>query len=135
MKNDSGVKMSTDLRKVLKKNPKAELVWKSLTPIARRDYITWINGAKKPETRERRIEKASSILAKGKRRPCCYAIVGSDIYRALSDFPKAKSTWKSLTPTERRDFVSWVDEVRDAETRRIRIDKICVMLAKGKRHF
>ena len=47
----------------------AKAQWKDLTPIACRDFISWIDSAKQPETRKRRIEKACAMLATGKRCP------------------------------------------------------------------
>ena len=123
----------TDLRRALAAAPKVETVWRGLTPIARRDFIGWIESAKQPETRKRRIKVTGSKLAAGKRRPCCYAIVPMNVYKALNDHPKAKATWSELTPTERRDFISWIDEVTQPE-RGLRIEKTCMMLAAGKRH-
>lgn len=52
--------------------PAAKDVWNSLTPVARRDWIHWMNSAKKEETRLKRMESACDMLAKGKRRPCCF---------------------------------------------------------------
>ena len=48
----------TDLRKALTAAPLAKAQWRDLTPIARRDFISWLDSAKQPETRRRRIEKA-----------------------------------------------------------------------------
>src|SRR5687767_12617260 len=95
-------KVPADLRKSLAAAPKAKAQWGDLTPIARRDFISWIDSAKQPETRRRRIEKACSMLAAGKRRPCCYSIVSFNLYTALSATPKAKAQWSTLTSTERR---------------------------------
>jgi hypothetical protein len=62
-----------DLRKALAAAaPKARKLWSDITPIARRDWIHWITCAKQPETRARRIKNACSMLAAGKRRPCCF---------------------------------------------------------------
>ena len=62
-----------DLRKALAAaHPKARAVWSDITPIARRDWIQWITSGKRAETRALRIEKACDMLAKGKRRPCCF---------------------------------------------------------------
>jgi uncharacterized protein YdeI (YjbR/CyaY-like superfamily) len=47
----------------------AKAQWSDLTPNERRDFITWMDSAKEPEARGRRIEKACSMLAAGKRRP------------------------------------------------------------------
>lgn len=123
-----------DLRKALAADTSAGAAWKGLTPIARRDFISWIESAKKPETRTRRIEKASGMLLSGKRRPCCYAIVPMNLYKALADVPNARAQWKILTPLERRDFVSWIGSAKDTEMHRTRIEKMCVMLSVGKRH-
>lgn len=62
-----------DLRKALFAAPvKAREAWKDITPAARRDFIHWITSPKKPETRVKRIATACDMLAKGKRRPCCF---------------------------------------------------------------
>ncbi len=131
--SESEAKMPADLRKILAASSKTKAQWSDLTPIARRDFISWIESAKLPETRTRRIESVPSRLASGKRRPCCYALVPMNLYTTLSAHPKAKAVWKDLTPTERRDFVSWIDSATESETRTGRIEKVCTMLAKGKR--
>jgi uncharacterized protein YdeI (YjbR/CyaY-like superfamily) len=126
-------RVPTDLRKALAATPKAKAQWKDLTPIARTDFISWIDSAKHQETRRRRIEKACSMLSAGKRRPCCYSIVSFNLYTALAATPKAKAQWSDLTPIERRDFISWMDSAKQPEANRRRIEKACVMLAAGKR--
>ena len=127
-------KVPMDLRNALASAPKVMTVWKSLTPIARRDFISWIEGAKRAETRTRRIKVACSKLMAGKRRPCCYAIVPMNLYKALSANPKSKAKWRDLTPTERRDFIGWIDSASQPETRTGRIEKVCAILASGKQH-
>lgn len=52
--------------------PKARDVWAATTPLARRDWVQWIESARKPETRLKRIASACDMLAQGKRRPCCF---------------------------------------------------------------
>jgi hypothetical protein len=47
-------------------------LWKSITPMARWEWVRWINATKNPQTRERRIEVGVSKLRSGKRRPCCF---------------------------------------------------------------
>jgi uncharacterized protein YdeI (YjbR/CyaY-like superfamily) len=111
----------------------AKAKWRDLTPIARRDFITWIDSAKQPETRKRRIERACSMLAAGKRRPCCFSIVSLDLHLALKATPMAKAQWSDLTSIERRDFISWMDSAKEPEAHRRRIEKACTMLAAGKR--
>lgn len=125
-------KVPTELGKVLKANPKADSLWKSLTPIARRDFVSWIDEAKQPQTRLSRIERTPSMLLAGKRRPCCYALVPMNLYKALGKMPKAKATWSHLTPDARRDFISWVNAAHDKDTHAKRIVQVCDMLAAGK---
>ena len=125
--------MPTDLRKALAADPEAKAQWGDLTPIARRDFITWLCSTKVPETRRRRIEKACSMLAAGKRRICCFSIVSLDLHKALKATPKAKAQWSELTPIQRRDFIGWMDEAKEPEAHRRRIEKACEMLAAGKR--
>jgi uncharacterized protein YdeI (YjbR/CyaY-like superfamily) len=122
-----------DLRKALAAAPAAEAAWRDLTPIARRDFISWIDSAKQAETRRRRIERACENLAAGKRRPCCYAVVPMDLYKALGAAPKAKARWSDLTPTERRDLTDWIESAKVRETRKGRVEEACAMLAAGKR--
>lgn len=61
-----------DLMKALRGAPKALEAWTGITAAARRDYVQWITSGKRAETRTIRIEKACDMLAKGKRRPCCF---------------------------------------------------------------
>jgi uncharacterized protein YdeI (YjbR/CyaY-like superfamily) len=130
---ESEPRVPTDLRKALAAAPMAKARWNDLTPIARRDFISWIDEAKQPETRRRRIERACAMLAAGKRRPCCFAILPLDLHKALAATPKAKAKWSDLTPTARRDLISWIDSAKQRDTRRRRIEEACVMLAAGKR--
>ena len=123
-----------DLRKVLVVSAKAKVQWADLTPIARRDFVSWIESAKQAETRKRRVDSIPSRLASGKRRPCCYAVIPMNLYKALSALPNAKSQWGQLTPDEKRNFATWIDSAKGSDMRKQKIEKVCVMLLKGKRH-
>jgi hypothetical protein len=79
--------LPADFEKALTANPDARPVWTDITPIARRDWIQWIVSAKRPETRQRRIANACSMLASGKRRVCCFDRSG--IYSQSISAPKA----------------------------------------------
>lgn len=46
-------------------------LWLDLPLLGRLDWIRWIDGAKQPATRARRIQRTIEQLAEGKRRPCC----------------------------------------------------------------
>jgi uncharacterized protein YdeI (YjbR/CyaY-like superfamily) len=48
-------------------------LWESLTPIARNEFICWIEDAKQDKTRAKRIQRAVEELLEGKKRPCCWA--------------------------------------------------------------
>lgn len=58
--------------------------WEDLTPIARQDFVSWIDPVKQTETPKRRVESVPSRLASGKRRPCWYAIVPTNLCHMLS---------------------------------------------------
>jgi len=63
-----------DLRQALTTStPAARTAWEDITPLARNEWICWIESAKKPETRSHRIERARDELREGMRRPCCWA--------------------------------------------------------------
>ena len=65
-------KIPADLKKALISNSKALATWEDITPLARNEWICWVESAKKTETRNHRIEWGCSNLEEGKRRPCCW---------------------------------------------------------------
>ena len=132
-KEEPEARVPADLRKVFAVAPKAKAQWNDLTPLARRDFIMWIDSARQAETRKRRIESIPSRLASGKRRPCCFAIVPLNLHQALAATPKAKSEWSKLTAVERREFAGWVDAARGSDMRKKRVEEVCRMLSAGKR--
>lgn len=71
----SGVahKLPADLRNSLTSAPLALKAWEDITPLARNEWICWVENAKQLETRSRRIKRTSEELIAGKRRPCCWA--------------------------------------------------------------
>ena len=66
-------KVPADLRKAITLSPAVRAAWKDITPLARNEWICWIESAKKVETRSHRIERTRTELLEGKRRPCCWA--------------------------------------------------------------
>lgn len=60
-----------ELRSALAASQDATTLWKDLTDLGQRDYVRWIEGAKTPQTRARRVTRTVEQLAEGKRRPCC----------------------------------------------------------------
>lgn len=65
-------RVPSDLADALAVATAARVQWSKLTPVARRDFIQWLETAKKAETRTRRIATACDMLAAGKRRICCF---------------------------------------------------------------
>jgi hypothetical protein len=61
-----------DLRKTLVANSTALDAWKDITPLARNEFICWVEDAKQETTRERRIRRTKEELEEGQRRPCCW---------------------------------------------------------------
>ncbi|MDJ0277388.1 YdeI/OmpD-associated family protein [Sphingomonas sp. 2R-10] len=47
-------------------------LWEALTPLARNEFLCWIEDAKQPATRQRRIGRTIDELVEGKKRPCCW---------------------------------------------------------------
>ena len=64
--------MPVDLEKALSTHPEALTKWNDITPLARNEWICWVESAKLIDTRERRIERTYTELVEGKRRPCCW---------------------------------------------------------------
>ena len=64
--------LPADIKKIL--TTKAEVLekWNSLTPLARNEWICWIESAKKADTRRKRLDWGRASLIDGKRRPCCW---------------------------------------------------------------
>lgn len=65
-------KLPADVLKVLAGDQVALDVWHDISPLARNEWICWVEGAKLIETRARRVERVASELAEGIRRPCCW---------------------------------------------------------------
>ncbi len=64
--------LPSDLREALKSNSTALAAWKDITPLARNEFICWVEDAKQDMTRQRRIRRTQEELEEGKRRPCCW---------------------------------------------------------------
>lgn len=65
-------KMPVDLNKALLADQKVLELWQDITPLARNEFICWVENAKLIETRARRIKRTCEELLEGKRRPCCW---------------------------------------------------------------
>lgn len=65
-------KMPADLKKALLSDKEVLVLWEDITPLARNEFICWVEDAKQQKTRERRIARTCEELLEGKRRPCCW---------------------------------------------------------------
>lgn len=61
-----------DLKKALVANKSALKRWEDITPLARNEWICWVESVKMLETRRKHIERTVAELKEGVRRPCCW---------------------------------------------------------------
>ena len=61
-------KVPADLAAALKKTPKAAQTFRDFAPSHRREFIEWITGAKRSETRTKRLAESLQLLGAGKAR-------------------------------------------------------------------
>jgi uncharacterized protein YdeI (YjbR/CyaY-like superfamily) len=62
------VDVPTDLRSALAKDPAAQVAFDRLSFTHRREYVEWVEEAKRPETRARRIAATVAGARAGKHR-------------------------------------------------------------------
>lgn len=80
-----------DLQKALDDHPDIYDFWKTVTPMARWEWIRWINATKSAETRAHRIVVSLSKMRKGEKRPCCFN-------RAMCTDPYVSKSGRLLDP-------------------------------------
>ena len=88
-------KMPADLREALSADSKVLKLWEDITPLARNEFICWVEDAKQAKTREKRIGRTIEELHEGKRRPCCWA---GCIHRT----DKAPSAWQQAVLIDKK---------------------------------
>jgi uncharacterized protein YdeI (YjbR/CyaY-like superfamily) len=64
--------LPADLREALVADTGTLEAWEDITPLARNEFICWVEDAKQEKTRERRIRRTREELEEGMRRPCCW---------------------------------------------------------------
>jgi hypothetical protein len=62
------VPIPADLKRAVQSNRTAAALFEALSPSCRKEYVDWIQSAKREQTRTSRIAKAVEMLAAGKRR-------------------------------------------------------------------
>ena len=70
-------------------------LWDDITPMARWEWVRWVNATNNPDTRARRVDVSISKMQSGKRRPCCFNLA------ACTD-PDLSKSGKLLEPGEDR---------------------------------
>jgi uncharacterized protein YdeI (YjbR/CyaY-like superfamily) len=60
--NNPSMKQVKNITEALRRNSEARTRFERLPPSHRREYVAWIDSAKKEETRQRRIEQAIAML-------------------------------------------------------------------------
>lgn len=81
-------------------------LWNDITPMARWEWVRWVNATKKPDTRARRVDVTISKMKSGKRRPCCFDL------SACTD-PELSRSGRLLVPgTTAPKFVATMRPVR-----------------------
>jgi Bacteriocin-protection, YdeI or OmpD-Associated/Domain of unknown function (DUF1905) len=65
-------KLPSNFANALADNPIAQATWDATTTLAQIDWVHWIETAKQADTKLKRIENAIEMLAKEKKRVCCF---------------------------------------------------------------
>jgi hypothetical protein len=68
-KDERGIDIPPDLKETFRKNPEAVSYFITLSHSNRKEYVKWITGAKRPETREKRLGKMIELLLMKKKNP------------------------------------------------------------------
>lgn len=63
------IEVPAELKKAFKNEKEAKAFFEKLSYTHQREYVTWINEAKREETRQNRIAKTIEMLKKGKKNP------------------------------------------------------------------
>lgn len=66
-------KLPKDLADAILTEETVTELWNDITPLARNEWICWVDSAKQAPTRERRVKVGIDKMLSGMRRPCCWA--------------------------------------------------------------
>lgn len=65
-------KVPLDLSEALLADSTAHAKWEGITPLARNEWICWVESVKSSSKRQEHVERVCSELKEGIRRPCCW---------------------------------------------------------------
>ncbi|RPJ54433.1 MAG: hypothetical protein EHJ95_00120, partial [Methanobacteriota archaeon] len=57
-----------------------------------------------------------------------------DLRQALDDHPPAGAFFETLSYSNRKEYVGWIEDAKGEETRRRRLEKTVALLLDGKKH-
>ena len=57
----------------------------------------------------------------------------SDLRKALTQFPKARKAWETLTPLARNEWICWAQHPKTKETREKHVHRTITELMEGMR--
>ncbi|MCF8245906.1 MAG: YdeI/OmpD-associated family protein [Saprospiraceae bacterium] len=58
-----------DFQQVMEENPLMKPIFENFSYTCRKEYVNWITGAKRPETRQNRLQKSVELILSGKKEP------------------------------------------------------------------
>src|SRR4029453_11692621 len=83
---------------------KIKELWNEITPMARWEWVRWVNATKNPDTRRRRVDVSISKMKSGKRRPCCFNLSAcTDPDLSKNGSPPEPGDDRPLSPDRRSD--------------------------------
>ena len=117
--------LPADLKKALTSDAKALETWEDITPLARNEWICWIESAKKVETRSHRIEMGLFQPQRRKAETLLLAWLFASLRSSGSGPPPAKTSSASLPKpdwgmrTSHRLLLPWIPPVRDSAVAKV----------------
>ena len=63
------VTVPLDFQQVMEENPSAKAFFERFSFTCKKEYVGWIEEAKRPETRQNRIQKSIEMILAGKKEP------------------------------------------------------------------
>ncbi len=67
IRSSNSVRLTSDLEGILKINERAWNNFRNLAPSHKKQYVLWINSAKKIETKQKRLSEAVKLLEQNKK--------------------------------------------------------------------
>ncbi len=89
-----------DLKLVISESKEIVDLWEAITPIARNEFICWVENAKQDKTRAKRIKRTTEELLEGKKRPCCWVGCVHRTDKKPSKWQQAALIDKKPSPTK-----------------------------------